>query len=60
MLRKSLVWDNIGYGLFGLKWSEFCRALPPGHNFIGTSSAIHLPTLLEGKPIVSSRDIMKV
>lgn len=34
VLRKPLVWDSTGYGLFGLKWSEFCRVLLPGHSFI--------------------------
>lgn len=41
---------TVRYGLFGFKWSEFCRGLLP---------AICLPALLEEKNIVSSRDIMK-
>lgn len=41
---------TIRYGLFGFKWSEFCRGLLP---------AICLPALLEEKNTVSGRGIMK-
>lgn len=34
VLRKALVWNSVGYGLFGLKWSEFCRRPSPGYSFM--------------------------
>lgn len=41
------LYGTVRYGLFGLKWSEFYRGLPP---------ASHPPTLLEEKSGISSRD----
>lgn len=44
------LYGTVRYSLFGLKWSEFCRVLPP---------AKHPSTLLEEKPFLDSRDMMK-